>query len=642
MELTCPECGRVFSVPENTTQRLYKCLCKFTFSVDQGKQGTRDAKPAAKEISLEDKYLSSESLLSEDSQSSISEDDLNRFLTNLKETKMAEPVVGSEAPPPIIAPREFKIEVDEEKIIKKKPPPPPALDDESTIEMPERQKELQEVRRRVSESARKSQLHYTPSFLERLQEERSLQIKIGVSSLIAIGTIVGIVYWANIEPPPPPDPYLQELLQKKSETSPAKNGTERTEKTPEKPVAPQRTPTASPQKLAAKPTPKAIPTKREALVDQMMAGHFSKVGESVNRLAQLSITDRSFAIEAACLSENESLKARALLALKSEKLEAGLLNRATAVCALIESSTRTDGINRLKSLQLTRPQDAWVSAYLGLGWKFARRPVEAVDAWNQALTRNPRMAWVEMEKEETSRVNGKYDWAIESADRLSQLPGFEGEGYYRKARLLVTLERSKEATSLYEKSLKFRESLDTRLDLAQLYIDQSKGKEAWKHAEFVINQKPSTRQRRDGYLLLGKSACQLKQFKEARHFFNESFKTDSNFIRALEGRAECESESKDFKRAAQTYQSILKRQPRNALAWALYGRNLRLADRSNPKAALAAQQRSLEISESDLAHYELALVYRALNRKAEAKRHAQKALQLNPKNLEAQRLFQQL
>ncbi len=641
MELVCPECGRTYEIPEHTTQRLFKCLCKFTFNLDQGKSEAKTKKVESQKLSANSTPINEPTPTS-----NFSDDEVDSFASALRKTiasELPKKSVGDVKAPPPIYDMNRTFDIDEEKIIKK-PEPKAAIEDElteeSTVEMPDR--------KGLAKSAAKTPPAFEEPWyevvLEKIRDDRKIQIGSGVALILFVALSVVAYRHLTYVPPPPPDPYLGKLLSKPAEPlsrpspptpAPVEEKVSEIHQKDEMPVATKTVPLEVRKKAAPVDSK---PSLYRLLVD----GKHEQLAKQISNWKELDNQEKALVAEAGVLTEDESLKQKIIILLGQTKMDGGLASRTQGLIESSSAQTREAGIARLQSLQLTRPKDPLVSAYLGWAWAKAKRPDQAMSSWSQALTTQRNLPWVQQMREETARDNGRLDIAKEAANGLSQINGFEHDGFFRLGRIARIEEKEKEAIAHFKNSMKFKDRPITRLYLGELYIQMDDYTMALKTLQGITKLGPSPTEERNASLLLGRAYCGQKQYKEARASFDRALKIDSNYTKALEARGDCEASSGDHARASKTYERLLKREPQNANLWLKYGRALRVAEKSNPKAALAAIQRSIEIKESDRAHLEMAYALRALGRKAEARNHLKRAIELNPDNLEARRLTSQI
>jgi len=641
MELTCPECGRAYEIPEHTTQRLFKCMCKFTFRVESARGG---AKPKKREVAETFTAKNEEVGFTEDSKGVISDHDISQFANNLRKKLpfLEEPSeVKGNKPAPSAPPTNFhqSIDVDENRITKKKEEreakqKAASLDEESTQEMPGRKSKLNEIRMRQSQVQKET---WWSELIEKLTEDRRWQVGSAAASVFLVAIIASTYSYITRVPPPPPDPFLNQLLTKK-EIAP-----EAQKELIAEPAAAEST---SAPDASAKPI-KSAPASNKQRINfmQLIAdARFQEAEKNFDNQKSLGATDRALLLELALLSQSESLRAKVSFIIKDATLIAKypILQRTAALYMVGDLQTRGAGINQLQSLQLTRPRDALVPAYIGIAYKEAKRPDLALQAWGQALTQDQSLAWLQKEKEDLARANGRLDLAKEAALGLSKIAGHESDGFFRLGRLAKLTEDDEAAIKYLQQSVKAKEQITTRLYLAETFVQTKQWDKAQASLEKIPKLSPTPVENRNFYFLGGKIFCGQKKLKEARSMFDRSLSLDANYMKALEAKADCEFSLGDQARASKTFEKLLKKAPQNHLIWLKYGKALRMAEKSNPKAALAAIQRSIDIQPSDRAHLEMAHALRALNRNAEAKQHLREAIELNPRNSEAQKLATEL
>jgi len=640
MELTCPECGRAYDIPDHTTQRLFKCICKFTFAVDNARAG-KSTKKGAENFTAKSEVSS----FNEDSKGSISEAAITQFASNLRkniptdtDSPSEREVLNSKPPPNFSA----VIEVDEQRVVKKNGEREAKLksisheEDESTLEVPGRKSKLNEIRQR---QLKIEKTIWTAELCRKLVEDRKWQAGILAASAGVITISLFSYDLLTRIPPPPPDPFLNQLLTKQ-ETSPVVESSSKAEVKDDQPENPP----------AFTPVVKTIPNqnvKSKAKTNYLRMisdGRFQGVEKFFEYQKNLGGNDRALLLELALLGRDENLRTKVSFILEDENgvRKNPAMQRTAALYLIGDLKTRGTGINQLLSLQLTRPRDALVSAYLGLAYKDAKRPDLAFQAWGQAITQDQSLAWLQKEREELARANGRLDLAKEAALGLSKIAGHESDGYFRLGRIAKLLGEDNASIKYLEQSVKKKDQVTTRLYLAEALAQKKEWNKADANLEKALKLSPTTLENRNLFFIKGKIFCGQKKLKEARSIFDRAISLDGNYFKALEAKADCELSLNEEAKAAKTLEKLLKKSPQNHLVWLKYGRALRLAEKSNPKAALAAIQRSLDIQATDRAHLEMAYALRALNRGAEAKRHLRDAIELNPSNLEAQRLAREL
>jgi tetratricopeptide (TPR) repeat protein len=637
MELVCPECGRAYEIPDHTTQRLFKCICRFAFTLDQAEGAQKHSKNTPPKKLSAHRPQSEEILLAE-SESSISDDELDRFVSDLRQKQDGRKISPTEPTKKSTSPLLNKeIEIDQERLIKKSHSTKRShrvAEEEATVQIS-----------RISADRDHQKLASLRASNSSIPRKAIGNRPLGVAALLVLLSLGAYFFFEPFSQPPLPssDPTLTLLLTRNPSSAEkpdhlnksAKNlGSENVIPAMNvKEAEPSKKPNAS-QKTGNRP---------ESLEIYLKRGNFDHPISQLPRWRDLGFVDRAHVIEAMVLSGKTELldRAQSLLTEISEN-DSSLAQRTSGLLELAHSSTRVAGTMRMKSLQLTRARDPLVSAYLGWSYIKDKKSDHALTAFAQSLTIDPDLPWVQMMREEVARLDGRLDIARHSAQALSKMKGFESEGFFRLGRIARTDGQEREAISHFEKSLKLEDRIVVRIHLGELLIETEKNAEAIRVLNRIAKLEPSRLEQRSRLLLLGRAFCGQKKYKEARSFFNESLALDSNYLKALEARGDCEALAGDHARASKTYERVLKKDPQDAFVWLRYGRSLRLSEKSNPKAALAAVQRSLEIKETDKAHLEMAYALRALGRLAEAQRHLKKAMALNPENLEARRLAVQM
>lgn len=662
MEVKCPQCGRVYDLPETKISRSLKCLCKFTFRCDPTSQTTSNTEQ--KEYITKNSALNSldqETPAVDSNESNISEVELDGFLHSLRKSRAE------------IKERESKIEkylnITEKQNVG-------SLDQEIEIDLPRKSEDTStselnpSLFEETSESSiprdievfssnekQREQLPETPRFRNQLTS--FLSSRAGILSMVSVG-IIGILSFAlfsifsSSHNQKEQDPYLSELLKGNEPQLPKilnePKSNSRPAPVPEKPKL--KSPTQD-KPTASVRTAKPKKSKEPAVAGSGNSGNIEKWSLEGN---YESILDRfpsyqllkgseqqAHYFEAVFLSKksstSEKAKAREELKNQFDRSRSSSFARALAVSD-IGLNNQVEAIKKLKNLQLTRSRDPFVFGFLGLAYERLKRPKLALGAYSQAVTLQPNFPWVLSRASHLAVVTKQNNLALDLSERLVKLaPQFAYQGHYQLGLLHLNSKNTSRAEAHLEKSIRAQDSFESRYLLGQIYLARNPKKSELHLSKSYEIARNST-ERRNALFLLGQAQCKNKNHSKASYSFQKALEEDRSFTKALEEKAKCETELNLHEQASRTYQSILKTKPQDANVWLAYGGSLRQAKRYKP--ALAAVKRSLELQDSDSGHYELALIYLSLNRRSEATYHAKRAFRMNPKNKKAKNLLASL
>jgi predicted Zn-dependent protease len=111
---------------------------------------------------------------------------------------------------------------------------------------------------------------------------------------------------------------------------------------------------------------------------------------------------------------------------------------------------------------------------------------------------------------------------------------------------------------------------------------------------------------------------------------------DSHYYPAHFEKGNCQLLFNQAGAAAESFEAALGQSPNNSQIWMTYGYTLLRLGKT--RASVGALRRSLDLKESDKAHYYMALALIQLGKRQEGITHAKRAYKLNPKNADAKSL----
>lgn len=666
MEVSCAQCGRVYDVPEERKTRTIKCSCKYSFRPSEvlhqaksSKESSDHKKDPNRTSFFEEKNQSEGNNTSKEA---LTDDKVDSFLNSLRTShtrlKAEELTKRKKDDVKIQLPTEVgEIEIDDEKIKRSESPTletknldlfdeASSTGEETEVSAPKKRKAIENEHYRESFARRQAAQAEPKDLQEKLQD--FVRKPVGIASLGLFGAsllaiALSFFFFSSPEKKVQEDPYLSQLLQERTKTA-------------QKPIlVKNRAPIEQAnQKIAQKnlkqqsekkKLPKTAQKKKVNLTRLNYLGNYEGILQQVKTPDPNNSEEIANYYEAVFLHPKSSAnKIRsALVTLKNISSAKGdsILVRSFSA-GLIASKTSANikaAIEQLQNLQLTRSKDPLVYAYLGLAYYNLNKPKLALTSWNQALTLNGSLAWVLKKKENYYRKLGKRIEAKNASTLISQIPEESHHGYRLLAENYLLEKNVSQASLYFQKSLEQEKSWSAHIALSKILLAKSP-QQSLRQSELALEIAQSTAQNRESELGRAEAFCQMKQTKEAGYAFNRVLKIDPNYIRALEKKADCETKSKDFRSAANSYQRYLKVKPTNARIWFAYGQALEKSGKQRP--AIAAALRSVQIKESVEAHLYLAKSFLKQQNKVKALFHATRAQQINPKSAEARKLIADL
>jgi len=664
-KVKCPQCGKSHEIADDNLMKIIRCACKFNFRpkslVKTKTPSTKNEKPTILRNSDLD-FHQEETVEISNTPSDITDGQINNYISSLQkahddiktleEDSKEVPIVSKSIDGPI--------EIDERISIRRQK----QLEKEESLQQTEgtdEDSELNKTPKMAVEPKAPSAIppptaiRYQTSDISSKKNESwqfwalnlyQKHTKLLISGTISIVVLLGFaVYWISRSPAPveKPDPYLSQLLKKNSDVSsdllPSSH-----HRTKEKHIN-LKTPPKKTLPLRSKKVPVAV--QRVNLYPKLLrysyAGEYEKLISLAEEKEHLSSGERALYFEARILSQNtsEKKKRQTLEDIKKSKKrnpDTSIFMRAEALAwtQSLHQQLILRGVEQLKSLQLTRPKDALVYAYLGLAYDRLKKPRLALKEWNEVETLEPKLAWVIKKKEAYFQGSNKISKAISEAAALTKVEGQEADGHMILAKLYF-LKKNKRASILhYKKSIQYEDSVGARLELGKLLLRRNP-KQALIQFEQTITITDNSTIRRNAYVLKARALCRLKKYNLSSAAYLDAFRQDANFYDAFKEKAACEISAGYYSRASRSYQSILKDKPRDAEIWLKYGTTLFKTPKK--KAAIAAVQKSIELHETGVARYELANMYNALGMKRAALKQARRAYSLNPHDRKIRRLL---
>jgi len=248
----------------------------------------------------------------------------------------------------------------------------------------------------------------------------------------------------------------------------------------------------------------------------------------------------------------------------------------------------------------------------------------------------PHLIWVIKAQEKLYRKKKHYKSAALEARKLVKLKGFEAGGFIRLGEIEELKGNTRRARKYYLQAMVYQDSAYLHLKVGKLYI-KGNPKKAITYLKKGTKLTRNARLKRDLYYNLGKAFCKTKNRKKMSTSYNRAYSWDRNFTIALKKKGQCEMILGANKSASRSFERFLKKNSEDATVWRLYG--IALSNSKKYRAAQGALYQALQLKPTDSAHYHLARVLLSLNRPKDAKRHAQKAYELNPKNSKAKALL---
>jgi hypothetical protein len=441
MKVSCPECGKSFSIPDSDIHRGIQCSCKNIFKAadHQATSGKPEGLNDESTVQLETRQgfygLDDDSV---EPAGNLSGDELDNLLGDLKKQRasMSQNEVQSKAPVKLAVPQ-GPIEIDDSKIpqraviVEDEPLPDEILNEPTS-----------------SPSSARPPLSNPQDSLRMTRPETKFWDRMSLVLLrwewpqwtgFSVGVLIlGFGVWFVLHEPPVEieekmDPSIAKLLAPVQSPEPTPS------------VAPIPAP---PPAVTPKPAPAATTKKQEAarpnlaqtMREQIYRGDFKKVTEINKRnFARWSLEEKSLFWEAQLFAQprNTNVKTQVVNEIKAhlkKNPDNTSLLRAQSATTLFGYFDRP-ALNRarevLRSLALTQSRDPLVFVYLGLLFERYERMDLAHQAWDQALTQESRLVWLLKRRDQAYRKAKDFSNAQVMAERLSQISGFEREGQGR-------------------------------------------------------------------------------------------------------------------------------------------------------------------------------------------------------------------
>ena len=619
MRVNCPECGREFDIPDAEGNRLLRCICKNLFRANDASKSSSSKPLEPQNVVLETKrgfYMEEEQ--QGEAESSISEGDMDSFLSTLKKNKKEISLSDndSRAVPKVVRPADGNIELGDLKTEKK-----PKKDEESLPDFSEPNPSY------VSRPSRKPVP--PPRDLWDKIQDLSPKEKILGGSALGVLLIVLISVFSLREKPRVEvnvDPSISKLLtprQIEEERRPA-------------PIEP-----APFVKAPAEPARYLDSMRRSSY-----AGDFENVIRigAVNR-ARLRPSELALFFDAQLIRAGNDGKRITEIRAEIEKVGGrdmdSVLRRSHSL-SLLKDPALSDSLPKIlgvfKSLSLTRADDPLVYAYLGLAYEKLENLEQASAAWDQAITLEPNLAWLLERREQIFRARKEFKNASDMAGRLAKVPGFEARGYELLYELEKIQNNSAEAIKNLKLALKAENKSSLRIALANELGDRPK--DALKELESALSTEQDPKARTEIQTQIGRHYCNLKNYNAGLAALKKALKEKPDYAAAHFERGFCESKAGNNKKAATAFAAALKYNPQDHRAWFYYGISLQMDNKI--RAAVSALTRSIQIRPTDAAHLQLAEILASERKRQEALVHAKRAIKLNPKNAKAQKLIADL
>lgn len=681
MRVNCPNCGREFDIPESEGHRMLKCLCKNLFRANQALAGkTHSAKAdtppssTASSSVTEPKapagadYFSDEKSV-DDVESSMSSAELEGFLSDLKKPKdspkspeevRTAPARSADAPKVRLPDPAATIELGESraerKPAKKEPkdfetellesmpePSQPSLDDIS-MTIPSKVAENPTFER----SSRARHTRTETKFWDKLWSQFTrahwgVQAGIGFALFLPVIALMALLFWPEEKPEQAMDPAISKLLTPQPKRQEAKPSKPAEVPPPPSPKPAEVTPAASAKSSA----PQSDQKRYEKLYASTLNGDFENVIRlAASHVSSLQPEELALYFEAQLVRAGKDSKRISEIrgeidsALKSTGRDTALL-RAHSVSVLRDPQQKDDlkrVVETLRSLSLTRARDPFVFTYLGMTYEKFDRLDLSHNAWDQALTLEPRLAWLLQRREQIYRNQSDLKNAQAMAARLARIKGFEADGLARQAMIAKLSGNTAEATKLYRQSLKYDDNFEVRMTLVKSMEDRPD--EAIAELQSSLKSATDRAARARVFTGLGRAYCLKSDPKTGAAYLRKAVKEKSDHSEAYSELGLCQRSAKNYSASVEAFENALKYDQQDPQLWTEYSISLQLFGKLNP--AIAALKRSLQIDPTDTAHLQLAQILVKLNRPEEALGHAKKAAALNPNNRRARGLVAQL
>jgi tetratricopeptide (TPR) repeat protein len=284
MKVKCPQCGKVFDIPKAQSQRLLKCLCQALFRPSQSeivekKSAVPTEDVLALDISQESDAEGRPSFVDDelvDYQSSISESDMDSYLSDLRQSRdqLAKTEIESKPAPKAAGSISIRLELEERQKKKQNLPDPEEESSQSDETLESERPSLGKTddvfshsqltgAPKASASPRTSNVIEKPRPSVRPQYQ---MIALGGTLVIFVATGFFIAQSFQ-EKPPPPDPYLTKLLtppEKQVVRQPENKQPERAFEKPQAASAPVSAPKAAPTPKPVAKSKKSKPAKAKS------------------------------------------------------------------------------------------------------------------------------------------------------------------------------------------------------------------------------------------------------------------------------------------------------------------------------------------------------------------------------------------
>ncbi len=684
MRVQCSQCGKVFEVPATQTNRALKCVCKNIFiaqpmmeevkveSPETPDKGSGPWKELGNTREFVKRYQTSETPHESDDATvttATSDSEIAKHISLLKARRISQEIPKEDNPSPqILRNHDFEIELDQRQEPTPKDATSKATPDEadSTEEFftsrLDNSPSIDEAKERVSSKDKSPNTESRSAPREAAKPKPNPKIATSIVSLsnpmkiwiiaggllVIIGFLGSLIYlWTRpkAEEVVQVDPYLNKLIGSPKNTTNENKPMSIAKSSPSSgslnPNDQNARPAADKQEVAS---PSRHPKKAddlESILPAYMAGDFQEAIRLFQSIKVPSPEAKSIYFESLLQRAGDnSTRIRQVLRQVEDELRihpsSPDLMRSKAF-ALLQLATDNISIRvpreLLMSLSQTHPFDPLIFAYLGMLYarvgevKLTRAP------WDRALSIEPHLLWlIELQKDYFFEV-GEPEEALRVVLKLVEKAGQEARGYRLAGDIRLAQGQTDKGIELLQKSLEYHEDSETRLKLAEALVDKDPNL-ALTHVTKVLDRKARTNasQKIEAQRLSARLHCKLGNAQLGSKAYASLLRQKRLKQYAAE-KADCEYQGGLLVSATESYEEALKLDANNAELWVRYSRVL--LKRKRIKASIEASRRSLKIKESDSAHTAAALALIADQKTSEAKAHIRRALQLNPKNVEA-------
>lgn len=649
MRVKCPSCGKVFDIPKAQEGKMMRCLCRSLFRAkptDDIQDIADIAEVSDPEETIESQRKSidtSKAKSDEDAregQKHISEDELDNYLDTLKKSRSEVRTLEVEAKAKNSGSPKTKIE------------PPAAIFESPSLELSSDPRKVAEI---AGESDEKNPITDEGSdqlILENAVKKSSERVSgtqpvvwykdfrvLAAGFAMILIVLVGLLtLLTKKEEKKIEDPYLTQLLKPSNEPAPA----------PKEVKENHRNPTPPPKAISVEPSKPKIQVKPmgNSLYDRLLKEFYEGRFENVVRLASsakdLGSEERALHFEALVQRANDNRprlqEIKSQINEERKRTQAPVFLRSIAAAMIFSASETKEllqAIEILKNLAITRSRDALIFVYLGFAYHEIDRPDLMNQAWNDATNMAPGFTWLIEQRIDHFLARGNFEKASEIAEHLRALPGKEQRGLVRLAKIAIAQNQDEAAMKYYREALKIEEDAEIHLAMGQYQLAKNP-KAAIKEFDAGLSLDPDTLVKRDLYFNKAKAQCKQNEFTAAMTSFNKSVALDAHFYPALFEKGNCQLNANQAGAAAEAFEAALQKSPNNSTIWMTYGYTLLRLKKM--RAAVGALRRSLDIKESDKAHYYMALALIQLGKRQEGIGHAKQAYKLNPKNKDAKAL----